>query len=337
MRNQISLCTAAALGAAFLAASATAADFYKGKQLTLIVAAGAGGGYGAVGQIVSRHFPRFLAGKPTMVPQYMPKAGGVVAANYLYNVASANGTVIGLVRNASAFGQAMGSPGIKYDVTKWHWIGSTGPLINVLAARKDSPVNTLAGLKKTELVVGGTGRLGTLFTFPTTLSQLLGYKTKVVLGYRGTSDVRGALDRNEVQGMVQPWPNWLRSHFHKQKSVNYLVQFGFDRLPDLPDIPTLIDLSRNDDERKMTRLVTSPAVTGRPFAAPPKTPKARVEELRAAFSAMVKDAGYQADMKKRKRMMGPLSGAAMEKLTAEIMSTPKPLVDKVRLILGYNK
>ncbi|MGB0577916.1 MAG: hypothetical protein ACPGPC_17470 [Alphaproteobacteria bacterium] len=99
----------------------------------------------------------------------------------------------------------------------------------------------------------------------------------------------------------------------------------------------MIDLSRNDDERKMTRLVISPAVTGRRFSLPPKTPKARVDELRGAFSAMVKDAAYQADMKKRKRMMRALSGAAMEKLTAEIMSTPKPLVNKIRLILGYKK
>ena len=337
MRLRISAFAVTALAAVLTAGTANAAKFYEGKQITLIVSAGAGGGYGAVAQVVSRHMAKFIAGKPTMVPQYMPNAGGLAAANYLFNVAVTNGATIGLLRNATAFGQAMGSPGVRYDVTKFRWIGSTGPLINVLAARKDSPVNTLAGMKKAPIILGGTGRLGTLYTFPTTLHQLLGYKSKVVLGYRGTSDVRGALDRNEVQGMVQPWPNWLRGHFHKQGVVNYLVQFGYDRLPHpaLANVPTMIELGRTEDERKMLRLVTSPAVTGRNIAAPPGTPKARVAELRAAFSAMVKDAAYKADMKKRNRMDSPKSGAELNALMADVLATPKPLVEKIRKILGY--
>lgn len=337
MHIRFSVFSAVALGAAMLAGSAGAAEFYKDKQITLIISAGAGGGYGAVGQVVTRHWPRFIAGKPTMVPQYMPKAGGVAAANYLYNLAPRTGAVIGLLRNATAFGQAMGAPGLKYDVNKFHWIGSTGPLINVLAARKDSAVNTLADMKsdKTPIVLGGTGRLGTLFTFPTTLHQLLGYKSKIVLGYRGTADVRAALDRKEVSGMVQPWPNWVRGHFYKQNMVNFLVQFGYERLPDLPNVPTMIDLARTDDERKMARLVTSPAVTGRNFAAPPGTPRARVEELRNAFNAMTKDPAYKADMKKRRRMDDPKTGAELKALIADVLATPKPLVAKVRKILGY--
>lgn len=337
MQKQLAAFAASALSAALVAGPASAAGYYEGKNITLIVSAGAGGGYGAIAQIVSRHLSRFIDGKPTVVPQYMPKAGGLAAANYLYNVASSNGTVIALLRNATAFGQAMGSPGIRYDVTKMNWIGSTGPLINVLAARKDSKVNTLAGMKKGAIILGGTGKLGTLYTFPTTLHQLLGYKSKVILGYRGTRDVRGALDRNEVQGMVQPWPNWQRSHFHKQKIVNYLVQFGYDRLTDpaIKNVPTMIELGRTDDERKMLRLVTSPAVVGRNFAMPPETPRARVEELRTAFNAMVKDKAYKADMKKRKRFDAPKTGAQVEALMAEVLSTPKVLVNKVRKILGY--
>ncbi len=314
---------------------AKANDFYAGKQITLVVSAGAGGGYGAVGQIVSRHLPRFIKGNPTMVPSYMSKAGGLAAANYLYNAAVKNGTVIGLLRNATAFGQAMGSPGIKYDVRKMGWVGITGPIINVLAIRKDSPVNSLAGMKKKEVVLGGTGKLGTLYTFPTALSSILGYKSKIILGYKGTRDVRGALDRNEVQGMVQPWPNWQRSHFHKKNLVNYVVQFGFERQPGLPSVPTLIELGQTAEEKTMLKVVSSAGVTGRNFGLPPGVPKARLMELRSAFNAMVKDQKYQKDMKKRKRMMGPMTGEEQEQLFAEVLATPKPLVAKIKSAMGY--
>lgn len=335
MKMNIQALAAMAAAGTILAAPAGAAEFYKGKQITLIISAGAGGGYGAVGQVVTRHWPKFIPGKPTMVPQYMGKAGGVVAANYLYHVANKNGTVIGLLRNATAFGQAMGAPGLKYDVRKFNWLGSTGPLINVLGLRNDAPVNSLKAMRKSEVILGGTGRLGTLFTFPTTLHKLLGYKSKIILGYRGTSDVRGALDRNEVQGMVQPWPNWARGHFLKMKIVTLQVQFGYERLADLPNIPTMIELARTDDERKMARLVTSPAVTGRNFAAPPGMPVERVEIMRAAFNKMVKDPAYKADMKKRRRMDDPKDGAQLKKLIDDVLATPKPLVNQVRAILGY--
>ncbi len=326
-----------AAAGALAAGAASAAGFYDGKQITLAVSAGAGGGYGSVAQIVTKHLPRFIEGNPTMVPTYMPKAGGLAAANYIYNAAPRTGTVIGLLRNATAFGQAMGSPGVKYDVRKMGWIGVTGPIVNVLAVRKDSPVNTLEQMKSKEVVLGGTGKLGTLYTFPTALNAVLGYKSRIVLGYRGTSDVRGALDRNEVQGMVQPWPNWQRSHFHKQKLVNYVVQFGFKREPGLPDTPTMIELGRNADEKKMLRLVSSPGITGRNFGLPPGVPKARLMELRKAFNAMVKDKAYMEDMKKRKRMMAPLTGEEQAALFEEVLSTPKPLVDRIRVALGYKK
>jgi tripartite-type tricarboxylate transporter receptor subunit TctC len=337
MTLRLSIFAAAAAAGALAAGAASASGFYKGKQITLAVSAGAGGGYGTVGQIVARHFPRFIEGNPTMVPSYMPKAGGLAAANYIYNVAPKDGTVMGLLRNATAFGQAMGSPGIKYDVRKMGWVGVTGPIVNVLAIRKDSPVNTLEQMKKTPVVLGGTGKLGTLYTFPTALHAVLGYKSKIVLGYRGTRDVRGALDRNEVQGMVQPWPNWQRSHFYKDKLVNFVVQFGFKREPGLPDTPTMIELGRTEDEKKMLRLVSSAGVTGRNFGLPPGVPKARLMELRTAFNAMVKDPAYIEDMKKRKRMMDPLTGEQQAALFEEVLTTPKPLVEKIQKALGYKK
>jgi tripartite-type tricarboxylate transporter receptor subunit TctC len=339
MHRTITVTATGALTAAIAMAAtisvSTAAEFYANRTLTLVVSAGAGGGYGAVSQIVGRHLPNHIPGKPTMVSQYMGKAGGLVAANYIANAAPQDGTYIGLLRNATAFGQIMKLKGIKYDVTKLHWIGSTGPVINVLAIRKTTKSATLEGMKKQAAILGGTGRLGTLYTFPTAMHKILGYKSKIVLGYKGTRDVRGALDRKEVDGFVQPWPNWKRSHFHKQGLVNYVVQFGYERLPDLPNVPTLIELGRNAEQIQMLKLISIPSVLGRNFATPPSVPKARVALLRKAFDATMKDPAFIADMKKRGRMYDPKTGAELVKLMAEVLATPKALVNQVRGYLGY--
>lgn len=314
---------------------AQGAEEYKGRTITLIVSAGAGGGYGQVGQILTRHMSKHIPGNPNMVVQFMPAAGGLQAANYLYNAAAGDGTVIGLLRNSTAFGQAMKLPGLKYDAAKLHWIGSVEPIINVLAARRDSGITSLDDLKKKELIVGAAGKLDTLYIFPTVMQKMLGYKFKVVSGYRGTADVRGALDRKEVNGMVQPFDNWVKSHFHKSNSVSYLTQFAYARMKTLPDVPTLVELAREKDETSILRLVSVPSVLGRNIAAPPKTDKARVATLRTAFDATMKDPAFAAEMKKAGRHVIPRTGAEVEKLVTEVLATPPALVERTRQYLGY--
>jgi tripartite-type tricarboxylate transporter receptor subunit TctC len=317
-----------------LAAPARAEDF-KGGTLTLIVSAGVGGGYGQVGLILSHYMPAHVPGKPTMIVQYLPGAGGLQAANYLYNAAPSDGSYIGLLRNSTTFGQAMKQPGVKYDAVKFQWIGRVEPVINVLGSRRDSGVLTLDDLKHKQLVVGAAGKLDTLYIFPTVMQKMLGYKFKVVSGYRGTNDVYGALERNEVSGMVQPYDNWLKSPLGRSKDVSYLVQFAYDRMKTLPEVPTMIDLARNDDERKILRLVSSPSVLGRNFAAPPKTPKDRVAMLRKAFADTMKDPGFIAAIHKAGRSVEPLAGAKVQEMVSEVLATPEPLVERTRRYLGY--
>jgi tripartite-type tricarboxylate transporter receptor subunit TctC len=166
------------------------------------------------------------------------------------------------------------------------------------------------------------------------MAKMFNYKLKVVSGYKGTNDVHGAVDRKEVHGLVQPYTNWEKSHLHKNGTVGYLVQFGYSRLPNLADVPTMVELARNDEERKILRLVSSPSVTGRNFALPPNTPNERVTTLRKAFDEVVKDKEFVAAMVKANLEVEPMNGDQLEKLIAEVMATPKPLIDRTRQYLG---
>lgn len=322
--------------AAGFVSGAAADDFYKGSNVSLVVATGPGGGYSQIGLIMARHMPNHIPGHPTIVVQHMERAGGLQAANYLYNAALADGSVFGLLRNATAFGQALGTTGIKYDVRKFRWIGSTGPLINVLAVRKDSGIASIADLEKKQLIVGSSGvKIDTLFLFPTVMAKMFGHKIKVVSGYKGTNDVQGAVERGEVSGEVQPYQNWDRSHLVENGTVIYLLQYAYERVKALPNVPTLVELARNDEERKILRLVSSPSVTGRNFAAPPKIPAERLAILRKAFDDTVRDKAFIADMTKLDLEVEPRNGPDLEKLIAEVMDTPPHLIQRTRSYLGY--
>ena len=336
MRNfGIGRAVVAALAIVFGCVGGAAASDYKGSTITLIVATGPGGGYAQVGQLLARHMPKHVPGHPTMIVQFQPAAGGLQAANYLYNAAPQDGSVIALLRNSTTFGQAMKLSGVKYDAAKFHWIGSVEPVINVLGARKNSGVMSLADLAKKELIVGAAGKLDTLYIFPTVMQKMLGYKFKVVTGYRGTNDVFAALDRNEVGGMVQPYDNWERSHLHRQGEMSYLTQFSYERIKRLPNTPTMVELAKNPDERRILRLVSVPSVLGRNIAAPPKAPKDRVAILRAAFNATMKDEAFISEMHRGNRSVEPLTGEAVEKMVGEVLSTPDALIERTRSYLGY--
>jgi tripartite-type tricarboxylate transporter receptor subunit TctC len=323
---------------AAIAQPAQAQEFYKRNTVTIVVSAGAGGGYSIVAQVLSRHLGKKIPGEPNVILQHMPAAGGLVAANYLYNAAPANGATIGLLRNGTSFGQAIGVSGVKYDATRFHWIGSSGPVINVLAARKDSGVTTLDRLMSKELIIGASAsKIDTLYILPTIQAKVFGHRIKVVVGYKGSRDVMGALDRKEVDGLVQPYSNWERSHLHKQGAVGYLVQYGYTRMKGLPGVPTLVELARNDDERRILRLVSSPSVFGRNVAAPPKAPRERVEILRRAYEATMKDPAFIADMKKSNRLLEPMTGEEVQALVNEILATPKALIERTRNYLGLGK
>lgn len=311
------------------------ADFYRGKEVRIVSSGGAGGGHGTYALFVSRHFGRHIPGKPTSVPQYMPGAGGAKAYNYVYNAAPKDGTVVGFFLQGIALNQAIKRPGIKYDARKYNWIGSVTPITAVLSVWKSAPAKTLEELKKVQTVTGATGRSSDSFITPTLMNMFLGTKIKIVTGYKGMAPIHQAMERGEVHGTVGAWSTLDRkAHWKRGENFQVIAQNVLERSPELPDVPTLVELAPNDTARKVFDLVGSASTQGRTLAAPPGVPTERVKALRAAFDAMMKDPEVIAEAKKRGMPLNPRNAAGTEALVNRTLSAPPEIVAAAKKALG---
>jgi len=344
MKAQIMTRAVAALGAlvcgALLALAAGPAvaqtgGVYAGKTVNLIIGFGPGGGYDRWGRLVARHIGRHLPGTPSVVPQNMPGAGSYVAASHLYNVAPKDGTVFGIIARDAALGPLSGAPGALFDATKFSWIGSPTKEHNVCIAFHTAAVKTVDDLRKKELIMGDTGPGTGTRSYPKVLNDLLGFKFKLVGGFRSSVNVMLAMERGEVEGICESLdsvlsrkPQWIAA-----KTVTVLLQAGAKPDPRLPGVPFVPDLARNDEERQVIDYLYAGQNIGRPFVAPPALPPDRLKVLRDAFDATMKDPEFVADAKRSKFDVEPEDGAHLAALIAKIYATPKPIVERVgRLI-----
>src|ERR1700704_937909 len=294
---------------AFLPASADAQEpYYKGRTIAMIVASNAAGGYDTYGRLLVRHLGKHIAGNPAFVVQNMPGAGGIRGANHLSNVAARDGTVIGIFDQAMFLDQLLGVPGLRGDMRKFNWIGRLVGNSAVLFAWHTARVKTIEDAFSTELIVAAPGSSSRLNW--TALNALTGTKLKLLTGYEGPGSAKIAMERGEVEAISQPWgvlraenPEWLSEH-----KVNLLLQTGLEKNPGLPALPRMVDLAKNDEDRRVLEIFASPSLVGRSFAAPPGVPKERVEELRAAFMAVVKDPEFLTEVAKLNFDLDPLSG-----------------------------
>jgi tripartite-type tricarboxylate transporter receptor subunit TctC len=331
--------TAAGLAvAAGPAAGDPVADFYRGKQVSMVVGAPAGGGYGLNARIIARHMARHIPGNPTIVPRFMAGGGGVPAANYMYNAAPKDGSTIGMPIASIPLSQVLlATKSVKFDAAKFAWIGNVASFTNVLAVWHTAPAKTVGDATRTELVIGASGKGSFLYYEPALMNALLGTKFRLVLGYKGSSDLNLALERGEVQGRHFPWaslkgsnPHWIRDGL-----VVPLLQVGPHKDPDLPNVPSFIDLVRTDKHRRMVSLLHVNTKIARSVYAPPGVPKDRVAALRAALAATVKDPAFLADMKKSKQPVVPLSGEALQAFIASVIDTPPELIGEMRAAIGF--
>jgi tripartite-type tricarboxylate transporter receptor subunit TctC len=325
-----------AIGGALLAAIAFApahADepFYKGKSISLVIASNTAGGYDTYGRLLARHLPRHLAGNPTIVPQNMPGAGGIRGANYLYAVAPKDGTVLGIFDQAMFLDQLLGIPGLRGDVRQFNWIGRLMSNSSVLFAWHTAVVQKIQDAFTHELIVAAPGSNSRLNW--TALNALTGTKLKLLTGYEGPSTAKIAMERGEVEALSQPWgvvraenPEWL-----SEKKINLLLQTGIEKNAGLPDLPRMIDLAKNDEDRKLLEIFASPSLVGRSFAAPPGLPKERIDELRAGFMAMVKDPDFLAEVAKLGFDLDPLGGAQLQDFFVRA-DYPPALVERARAV-----
>jgi tripartite-type tricarboxylate transporter receptor subunit TctC len=316
-----------------IASSAAAQDFYAAKQIRVIVGTGAGGGYDTWARLVARHLGEHIPGKPTIIVENMPGASGIKAVNYLYEAAPKDGTVLASFNNAIPFYQTVNQPGIRFKSEELSWIGSLSQVPTVIAVTNRAGVKDIEGAKHKEVIIGATGAAGTKAAYPAILNSLLGTKFKIVGGYASSKPIMLAMERDEVQGDGgNPWSSWLigKPDWVKDGTLVPLVQVGLQKEPTLADVPLLTELARNDEQRAIFAFISAPIAMQHPLAGPPGVPKERIELLRRAFDATVKDPAFLAEVEKLKLDLNPLDGAELEKLVRSIVATPANVVQKAK-------
>ena len=342
LNRMAAVASAVAFGGGLFAAPASAdpvADFYKGNTLRVIVASSAGGGYDAYSRVLAKHIVKYIPGNPSSVVQNMPGAGGLRAANFLYNKASKDGSYIGHVQRTAPFHQILGRPGALFDPTKFNWLGSLNNEVSICVVRKGTKVNTFEDLRKHQALVGGAGPAADSETIPTFLNNMLGTKFKVISGYPGSTETALAIDRKEVDGICGSYSSITSAQkrwFKKgNEYVNILIQASTRKHPKIPHIPLAKDLARSDADRAVMELNDARLEMGRPFLTPPGVPKARVEALRVAFAKMTKDKEFADHIRRLGRELNPVSGPEIQALIERVVKADATVVARLKEALIY--
>lgn len=332
-RITVALFAAAAAGQA---SAETPAEFYQGKTVTIIVGAGAGGGYTFYARLLAEFIERRLPGAPNIIIQNMPGAGGIKAANFVANVAPTDGSTLGFLLKHTPMAQVLGSKGVKYDAAAFRWIGNMDENQGVISVLKTAPATTIEQAKTTELILASTGRGSETYINPAVMNHTLGTKFKIVTGYKGASDMDLAIERGEAHGRGCAWAGWkiLKPDWIAEGRLVNLVQVGLQKDTDLPNVPLLGDLAETEEQRQIFNFLALPNVMARSLFAPAGTPPDRVAALRAAFDQTVTDPAFLAEAAKRKISISPRSGAEVQRLVKKLIDTPRPIVDTVRSALG---
>ncbi len=320
------------LGSFTTGSAASVADFYRGKTVKIVVSFSPGGTYGLYGRLASRHWPRHVPGKPTMVLQHMTGAGGLKATNFVYTASPKDGSEIGMLVDSMVIAQLLRPKKVKFDASKFQFLGSAVGTPHVLAVRRDSGVTSLADMKKKVIKLGSTGTGSPTFLMPTIIGALIGTKAKIVKGYKGSRSITVAIERGEVQGMSLAWISWKaqKSAWFKSGFLVPIITVGVTREPDLPNIPSFVELTKTKADRDIAIFMSSYAVMGRSFTFPPGVPKDRVKALRVAFDKMVKDPAFLADAKKRNLPVAPKTGKEINAFVAKAMKIDAKLVKRTR-------
>jgi tripartite-type tricarboxylate transporter receptor subunit TctC len=312
---------------------AFAQGFYQGKTLEIIVSANVSDSYDILGRLLGRHIGQYLPGNPTVIVRNMPGAGGIAAANHLANVAVEDGSVLGML-DQSIFETQLFSPGsLKADVRTMNWIGRVISNNAGLYAWHTAQVKRIEDAYTKELLVSSSGRSSQIRW--TMLKNLVGVQFKLITGYRGASEGVLGMERGEVDAVSMPWAvfrvihaDWLRD-----KKVNVLLQTGLDRASDLPNVPLLLDLGRNDEERQILELFSQAERVGRSLTAPPDLPAQRLAMLRAAFAATLKDSGFLAEARSIELDLTPMMGEELQTMIEKSFDYSPAILEKAQSLI----
>jgi tripartite-type tricarboxylate transporter receptor subunit TctC len=309
------------------------ADFYRGKTVQLLIGYTVGGNYDLSGRLVARHMGKHIPGNPTVVPQNMAGAGSLRLANLLYNVAPKDGTTFGMVGRGVSMEPLLGAEASKFDSRRYTWIGSVSNETSVCVSWRTSKLKSWNDMLSMPFTVGGQGPGSDDDMFSHMLRNIFGVKLRLVGGYPGGNEINLAMEREEVDARCG-W-SWgavktTRSDWLARKEINLLLQIALRGASDLPDVPLVTNFAKTDRDRQILRVILSRQQMAWPFTAPPDLPKDRTAALRDAFDATVRDPEYLAEAKKRGLEVNPMSGAAIDRLIAELYTTPPDVIAAAR-------
>lgn len=319
MRSAFAIAFLVALSAAPAAAQedSALAPFYAGKTVTISVGFSSGGIFDLYARILARHIGAHIPGKPNVIVQNVPGAGGRRLANLFQKTGPHDGTAIGITTPGIVTDQVMQAEGVQYDLRKFHWVGSPADEVNVLWVWHTSPAKTLADAREREVPLSSTGHGSPNYFVPRILNQLIGTKFKVITGYPGATEADLAIERGEVSGRVSGWTGLkATSDWVAAGKVNVLVQQGLRKAPELKDRPLLPDVAANERDRLVLDFLSLVPALGRPFFMPPGTPSERAAAIRRAFELTMKDPGFLAEAAKGKLDVAPLTGQEMQAIVA---------------------
>lgn len=321
---------------AALAAAPAFAQHYAGKTLTIIVGYKTGGGYDATARLLARHLAKHIPGKPTVIVQNMPGANSIIAANHVYNVVKPDGLSIATFNRNLPIAQLTGVPGVKFDMTKFAWIGSAASESTILAIRADLPYRSFEDLRKAdrEIVIGATGPGANTYDFPLLLKELLGVKLKIVTGYPSSADIMLAVERKEVDGRAGSYSSILR--FIERGLVRPLVRARAVE-PGIENLPVDENLATSPRAKAIMALRSAPEVVGRPYVMHPGTPAEHVRTMRQAFAAAIKDPELVAEGKKAKMELEFVDGEEAVKVMKEVLAQPKDIVEEFSKYIKFGE
>ena len=306
------------------------ADFYSGKSVQLVIGYAPGGGYDVYARALARHMARHIPGNPSIVVQNMPGAGSIKAANYIYNIAPKDGTVFGGFSRGAFLDPLLGrGDGVQYVAARYGWLGSISNEVGVCAFRSDSGIATWRDMQTKSYVIGSTGAGADSDVFPTVLRKMFALPMKVVTGYHSAADVVLAISRREVDGRCGwSWSSMMawNKDLYQSKAVTVAIQLASQKLAELPDTPSILEVARDADQRAALKLILSRQMMARPYVAPPGIPPERLKALRAAFDATMTDPDFLADAQRQDLEVRPVSGAEADALIHEVYASPPEVV-----------
>lgn len=311
------------------------AAFYRGKNIEILIGYSAGGSYDAYSRIVGRFIGNHVPGQPRVVMRQMAGGGSRIAANHVYNIAPRDGTVMATADQAMPVQQAVGDPDIKFDTSRFNWIGNPTADNNLLVVWHTWGIRTLEDIKQKEVVLAATG-VNTSSQYAQALNSIAGARFKIVLGYPGAAEMGLAMERGEAMSHTAPWAAWKanRPDWVRDKKINIIFQVGLKRSRELPDVPLFMDYAQNNLDRSALRLFSAAATIGRPLFSTPDVPKDRVEALRRAFDATMKDVSFLEAAAKSGLDIEPVSGVELQRIVDEIVSTPKNVTERLAKIIA---